>query len=205
MYNPTLNRKGGYGSIFPALGIWHSQPRGQTTLKLLSSYTYLGPVRTNSDVEGWYRRLNQKAHFLMVGKGLLRRHQRNKYVNLHGRIFKAWAEFESGRYTAKNGRPKRHEYKSKERLKFLTLEDSVSDSEDLTSDGSGEDEKDLTAMVGYTHKVRHPVTTGRGRQKLQETLQYRATRKLRLDRLGRLSGGRIQFPFFQKHEGNRHL
>ncbi|KAI8516405.1 hypothetical protein Bbelb_049860 [Branchiostoma belcheri] len=36
MYNPTLNREGGYGSIFPALDIWHSQPRGQTTLKLLS-------------------------------------------------------------------------------------------------------------------------------------------------------------------------
>ncbi|KAI8493248.1 hypothetical protein Bbelb_292520 [Branchiostoma belcheri] len=35
MYNPTLNREGGYGSIFPALGIWHSKPRGQTTLKLL--------------------------------------------------------------------------------------------------------------------------------------------------------------------------
>ncbi|KAI8481589.1 hypothetical protein Bbelb_406890 [Branchiostoma belcheri] len=35
MYNPTLNREGGYGSIVPALGIWHSQPRGQTTLKLL--------------------------------------------------------------------------------------------------------------------------------------------------------------------------
>ncbi|KAI8501948.1 hypothetical protein Bbelb_203600 [Branchiostoma belcheri] len=27
--------KGGYGSICPALGIWHSQPREQTTLKLL--------------------------------------------------------------------------------------------------------------------------------------------------------------------------
>ncbi|KAI8494031.1 hypothetical protein Bbelb_283780 [Branchiostoma belcheri] len=39
MYNPTLNREGGYGSIFPALGIWHSQPRGQTTLKLLSCIT----------------------------------------------------------------------------------------------------------------------------------------------------------------------
>ncbi|KAI8514624.1 serine-type endopeptidase inhibitor [Branchiostoma belcheri] len=32
MYNPTLNREGG---LRVELGIWHSQPRGQTTLKLL--------------------------------------------------------------------------------------------------------------------------------------------------------------------------
>ncbi|KAI8482845.1 hypothetical protein Bbelb_393800 [Branchiostoma belcheri] len=31
--------KGGYGSISPALGIWRSQPRGQTTLKLLFCIT----------------------------------------------------------------------------------------------------------------------------------------------------------------------
>ncbi|KAI8518865.1 hypothetical protein Bbelb_021220 [Branchiostoma belcheri] len=37
MYNPSLNREGGYGSIFPALDIWHPHPREQTTLKLLFS------------------------------------------------------------------------------------------------------------------------------------------------------------------------
>ncbi|KAI8507081.1 hypothetical protein Bbelb_155200 [Branchiostoma belcheri] len=51
MYNPTLNREGGYGSIFPALGIWHSQPRGQTTLKLLSS-GYLGLSRRYKQISG---------------------------------------------------------------------------------------------------------------------------------------------------------
>ncbi|KAI8489605.1 hypothetical protein Bbelb_327720 [Branchiostoma belcheri] len=39
MYNPTLNREGGYGKISPALAIWRSQPSGQTTLKLLFCIT----------------------------------------------------------------------------------------------------------------------------------------------------------------------
>ncbi|KAI8504614.1 hypothetical protein Bbelb_177320 [Branchiostoma belcheri] len=43
-----------------------------------------------------------KTQVRMVCEGRLRRHQRRKYVNLQGRIFKAWADFESGRYTAKN-------------------------------------------------------------------------------------------------------
>ncbi|KAI8513275.1 hypothetical protein Bbelb_099140 [Branchiostoma belcheri] len=37
--SPPSTGKGGYGSIFLALEIWHSQPRGQTTLKLLFCIT----------------------------------------------------------------------------------------------------------------------------------------------------------------------
>ncbi|KAI8498497.1 hypothetical protein Bbelb_236990 [Branchiostoma belcheri] len=39
MYNPTLNREGGLRVDLSGTWIWHSQPRGQTTLKLLSCIT----------------------------------------------------------------------------------------------------------------------------------------------------------------------
>ena len=76
-------------------------------------------VRTNNDLEGWHRRLNNLApgqaglnmYFLfqilyketrdvnrqvkLVSEGKVLRYQRNRYVRQHGVITKAWEDFES--------------------------------------------------------------------------------------------------------------
>lgn len=76
-------------------------------------------VRTNNDVEGWHRRINEKArnqsHQLyklvpllhqeaelvtlqlrLVREGKLRRYKRKKTTTLEGKLFRLWDDYESG-------------------------------------------------------------------------------------------------------------
>jgi len=80
-------------------------------------------VRTNNDVEGWHRRLNQLARrgslpfYLLVrllhdesstvsvqvhlmSDGRLRRYARRKYTTLNGRLLKLWKEYSDGERSA---------------------------------------------------------------------------------------------------------
>ena len=79
-------------------------------------------VRTNNDVEGWHRRLNQRARradlpfYLLVrvlheeasmvslqvrllSDGKLRRQSRKKYRELNGRLLTLWREYAAGERT----------------------------------------------------------------------------------------------------------
>ncbi|KAI8497666.1 hypothetical protein Bbelb_243180 [Branchiostoma belcheri] len=127
---------------------------------------YIKPVRTNND----QHRQGAGPH------GVRGAPTPTPDVNLQDRIFKAWPEFSSGRYTAKNGQPKRHDstrVKNKRKKKGPVFVARAFWKFSIPTDRAKitiKDEKDLTAMVGYIDKVRHPVLTGRNRQKLQ-TLQ----------------------------------
>ena len=80
-------------------------------------------IRTNNDVEGWHRRLNQRlatndvpfyilVHLLheearlvplqakMVSEGKLKRDQRGRYRQLQGQLFELWEDYRKGKIKA---------------------------------------------------------------------------------------------------------
>jgi hypothetical protein len=86
---------------------------------MFAEMVYKRSFRTNNDVEGWHNRINQGALagglnlYMLIDRlhaeakdaaftcqfvedGILLRHQRKKYADLHDKIAKIWDEFSTG-------------------------------------------------------------------------------------------------------------
>ncbi|KAI8498197.1 hypothetical protein Bbelb_241410 [Branchiostoma belcheri] len=123
MYNPTLNREGGLRVDLSGTCIWHSQPRGQTTLKLLScgGWTVIqrrvdGTVPFNRTWEEYKRGFGNKdgEHWLGNDNIHLLTNQKDYRLQLFvkGRtftctrgFFKVSDEMNAYRLVRSNGRP----------------------------------------------------------------------------------------------------
>ena len=92
------------------------------TWKPANLSAYCQQVKTNNDVDGWHRRLNQKARrgklplymllrllhaeaqtvghqVRLLSDGRLRRYARKKYTDINGRLWKLWEQYASGERT----------------------------------------------------------------------------------------------------------